>query len=77
MEDEDGQESDGSLLTGQFDEEESSRSFQQALMQWRESHADKRRHQSDSMVQTPRPGNTHTHSTHAVCGYERHGGHDG
>ncbi|XP_062861157.1 zinc finger B-box domain-containing protein 1 isoform X2 [Trichomycterus rosablanca] len=55
MEDEEGEEPEESLLRGQFDEEESSRSFQQALMQWRNSHAEKKCHQSDSMVQTPRP----------------------
>lgn len=42
------EEEDSSLLRGGFDEEESARSFQEALKEWRE--------------REQRPGNTHTHT---------------
>lgn len=51
-----------SLLRGNFDEEESSRCFQQALNEWRASntHGDREHQEPNHNVQTARPGNTHT-----------------
>jgi len=49
LEDEEaGEEEDGSLLRGCFDEEKSARSFQEALKEWREK--------------GQRPGIAHTHT---------------
>lgn len=55
-----------SLLRDNFDEEESSRSFQQALTEWRagNTHADREHHEHRHSVQTAQPGNkcAHTHT---------------
>ncbi|MCI4379369.1 hypothetical protein PGIGA_G00227350 [Pangasianodon gigas] len=51
------EENETSLLRGSFDEEESSRSFQQALNEWRagNTHGDKEHHEPNHNVQTARP----------------------
>lgn len=55
LEDEEaGEEEDSSLLRGCFDEEQSARSFQEALKEWREK--------------GQRPGNTHTRAHLSLCG---------
>lgn len=50
-----GEEEDSSLLRGRFDEEQSARSFQEALKEWRE--------------RGQRPGNKHTHMQLSLCEY--------
>lgn len=56
------QENKDSLLRGSFDEEESSRCFQQALNEWRASntHGGREHHEPNHNVQTAQLGNTHT-----------------
>lgn len=57
------EEKEDNLLKGHFNEEESSRSFQQALNQWRaeNTHGDREHHKLKHSAQTVQPGNTHTH----------------
>ncbi|XP_026770094.3 zinc finger B-box domain-containing protein 1 [Pangasianodon hypophthalmus] len=61
------EENETSLLRGNFDEEESSRSFQQALNEWRagNTHGDREHHEPNRNVQTARPVSMEVMATQA------------